>query len=317
VISEKIVLGRGGEFPLNGLLTLPDSAAVPEGPAETVPAVILVHGSGSTDMDEKVYANRPFRDLAEGLAARGVASIRYDKRSFAHARKLIKIPGFTVYQETIEDALFAAALLRADERIDKGKVFIAGHSMGGMLAPRIDLEGGDFAGLIIMAGTPRRLEDVMFEQLDEFIVSYKGPVRILAKKQKERLSKKLTGIYEMDDDKAKSIKTMGSTTAYYFKDLGQPQVEDYLVKTQKPILVLHGDKDAQVRVDLDYEKYRELLAGRDNAYFRLYPGLNHLFMPAVYGDLKNLKKEYKIPSKVAGYVIDDIAAFIKTGNPDG
>jgi len=313
MIEKKIIIGQGGEFPLNGMLTLPDSAAAPEGEAETVPAVVLVHGSGSTDMDEKIYANRPFRDLAEGLAARGVATIRYDKRSFAHARKLLKIPAFTVYQETIEDALLAAALLRADERIDKDKVFIAGHSMGGMLAPRIDLEGGDFAGLIIMAGTPRRLEVVMYEQLDEFIVSYKGLVRILAKKQKERLSEKLTGIYEMDDDKAKGIKTMGGTTAYYFKDLGQPEVEDYLAKTQKPILVLHGDKDAQVRTDLDYDKYRELLAGRENAYFKLYPDLNHLFMPAVYGDLKNLKKEYKIPGKVAGYVIDDIAAFVLKG----
>jgi len=305
MIEEKIILGQGSDFPLDGKLTLPDGA---DGP---VPAAILVHGSGSTNMDEKIMANRPFRDLAEGLTARGIAVIRYDKRSFVHGRKLIKIPGFTVFDETIEDVLFAAALLRNDERINKDQVFMIGHSMGGMLAPRIDIQGGDFAGLIIMAGTPRRLEDVLFEQIDEVLASYKGLTHYLAGKQKAGLEKKLAGLYDMDDEKAKTIKVMGGTSVYYFKDLGEPDVPAYLAKTKKPILVLHGEKDAQVRTDKDFEKYKELLAGRDNAFFRLYPDLNHLFMPSAYGDLKNLKKEYKIPGKVAEYVIDDIAAFIK------
>jgi len=305
MIEEKIVIGQGGEYPLNGLLTLPDGA---DGP---LPAAILVHGSGSTNMDEKIYANKPFLDIAEGLAARGIAAIRYDKRSFIYGRKLVKIRGFTVREETIEDVLLAAAMLREDARIDKDKVFMIGHSMGGMLAPRIDLQGGDFAGLVIMAGTPRRLETVLFEQMDEIISSYKGPIRHMAKKQLAKLTKKLTGLYEMDDEKAKDIKIMGGTTAYYFKELGEPDVPAFLAKTQKPILVLHGGKDAQVRTDLDFEKYQELLAGRDNVSFKLYPGLNHLFMPAAYGDLKDLKKEYKIPGKVEAAVLDDIASFIK------
>jgi len=305
--EEKIIIGQGGEFPLNGKLTLPDGA---QGP---VSAAILVHGSGSTNMDEKIYANTPFRDLAEGLAERGIAAIRYDKRSFVHARKLVKMRGFTVYDETIEDVLLAAAMLRGDARIAGDKVFIIGHSMGGMLAPRIDAEGGDFAGLVIMAGTPRLLEEVIFEQLDEYIENHSGLICYLAKKQSAALRKKLAGTYEMDDEKAKDIKVMGGTSVWYFKEMGEKNSPKYLALTKKPILVLHGEKDAQVRTDLDFEKYRELLAGRDNAFFKLYPDLNHLFMPAVYGELSKLKKEYKIPSKVAGYVIDDIAAFIKTG----
>jgi len=308
MIEEKIVVGKGGEYPLDGLLTLPDGADEP------LPAAILVHGSGSTDMDEKIYANKPFRDIAEGLAARGIATIRYDKRSFKYPRQLVKKRGFTVYDETIEDVLFAATMLREDARIDKDKIFMIGHSMGGMLAPRTDVQGGDFSGLVIMAGTPRRLETVLFEQMDEIISSYKGPIRYMAKKQLAKLTSKLTGLYEMDDEKAKDIKIMGGTTAYYFKEMGEPGVSDYLAKTQKPILVLHGGKDAQVRTDHDYEKYMELLSGRDNAFFRLYPELNHLFMPAVYGDLKNLKKEYKIQSKVEAAVLDDIASFIDTGS---
>ena len=305
MIEEKIVLGTKGEFPLNGKLTFPDN---PDGP---VPAAILVHGSGSTDMDEKISANKPFRDLAEGLAAHGIAVIRYDKRSYAHPRKLLKIPAFTVFDETIEDVLLAAAMLRADERVDAKNIFIIGHSMGGMLAPRIDVQGGDFAGLVIMAGTPRRLEAVLFEQLDEFIKNSSGLTRYLATRQKAGLVKKLTGIYEMDDEKTKTIKILGGTTAYYFKDLGEPDVPAFLAETKKPILVMQGVKDAQVRVDLDFDKYKELLAGRDNTFFKLYPELNHLFIKSAYGDLKNVKKDYKIPGKVAEYAMDDIAAFIK------
>lgn len=114
MISEKIVVGEGTEYPLNGLLTLPEGLS---GPA---PAVVMVHGSGPSDMDEKVMKLTPFKDLAEGLAERGVASVRYDKRTFAYARELMKNVGkdMSVWEETVEDAILAACLLKNDPRID-------------------------------------------------------------------------------------------------------------------------------------------------------------------------------------------------------
>ena len=60
--SEKIVVGQGTEYPLNGLLTLPDDLT------EKVHAAVFVHGSGASNMDEKIFRLTPFRDLAEGLA---------------------------------------------------------------------------------------------------------------------------------------------------------------------------------------------------------------------------------------------------------
>ena len=84
MIEEKVVIGKGGEYPLNGILTLPDEA---EGPAA---AVVMVHGSGPSDMNEKIGGCTPFKDLAAGLAERGIASVRYDKRSFAHGRKMLR-----------------------------------------------------------------------------------------------------------------------------------------------------------------------------------------------------------------------------------
>ena len=302
--DEKIIIGEGTAYPLNGILSMPEGA---EG---QVPAAVLVQGSGSTNMDEKIMANRPFRDLADGLSALGIAVIRYDKRTFIYGRKLIKNKSFTVYDETIDDVLKATAMLKADPRIDPGKVFIIGHSMGAMLAPQTDVMGGDFAGLILMAGTPRTLEVVLVEQYEDMLPSAKGLNRMIIKKLLGSLKKKFSGLYEMDDEEAKEIKIMGGARAYYFKNMGENSVPSYLEKTSKPMLVLHGAKDAQVSVERDFDTYKELLAGRDNVRFKLYPELNHLFMTSAYGTIGDLKKEYKIPGHVDNGVINDIAGWI-------
>ena len=100
--EEKIVIGEGTEFPLNGILTLPKNLE------KSVPAVVFVHGSGSSNLDEKVMKLTPFKDLAEGLGKLGIASVRYDKRSFAHGRKMLKAGNLTVKEEVIEDAVLAS-----------------------------------------------------------------------------------------------------------------------------------------------------------------------------------------------------------------
>ncbi|MBR5981737.1 MAG: alpha/beta fold hydrolase, partial [Firmicutes bacterium] len=129
--AEKIKVVADPAYPLDGLLTLPDGT---EGP---FPAVVMVHGSGPSNKDEKVLKLTPFKDLAEGLAKHGIASLRYDKRTFAHARKMKKLD-LTAREETIDDAVAALDMLKNDRRIDTNRIFILGHSMGAMLAPRID-----------------------------------------------------------------------------------------------------------------------------------------------------------------------------------
>ena len=99
MIKEKILIGENSKYPLNGLLTLPANVTDP------VPAVVFVHGSGASNMDEKVGKLTPFKDLAEGLARHGIASIRYDKRSFAHGWKMLRDKStiVTVKEETIDE----------------------------------------------------------------------------------------------------------------------------------------------------------------------------------------------------------------------
>ena len=285
--EEKIIVGEGSAYPLNGRLTMPDRQ---EGPW---PAVVFVHGSGSSNMDEKVGKLTPFRDLAHGLAGQGIASLRYDKRSFAHGLKMIreKTP-ITVRQETIEDALLAAGLLRKDPRIDPERIFIIGHSMGGMLAPRIDAEGGNFRGLVIMAGTLRRLEDVMIGQMEEMLSSMKGWVRKLAEGQTRKLTDAFAGMYSLSDEEAMARKMGGGTTLYYFTEMGRHPAEDYLADLHKPMLILQGERDVQVKADQDFAGYRELLGDRPEVTFRLFAGLNHAFVPALTDSIAQAKKEF-------------------------
>lgn len=305
ILRENIVVGAGTRYPLKGILTIPASE-------KPVPAVVLVHGSGSSNRDEKVMKLTPFRDLAEGLAARGIASIRYDKRSFAYPLKMMldKKTPLTVYQETIEDTVLAAGLLRKDPRIDKDAVFVIGHSMGGMLAPRIDAEDGNFRGLVMMAGSPRKLEEILVDQTAEMLSQLPEAVRKGTEKKVSKLMAGFDGLYSLTDEEAQKRKFGGGATMYYFKEMGEHPVEGYLQSTDKPMLILQGEADFQVKADVDFRLYKEMLEGRDNVTFRLYEGLNHVFVSTLGAPITQAKKEYGTERHIPDGVLDDIADWI-------
>ena len=305
--DEKIVIGAETKYPLNGILTIPNETD------RLFPAVVLVQGSGPSNMDEKIGNNAPFKDLAEGLSEKGIAVLRYDKRTFIYGKEMRNDTGISVKEETIEDAILAADFLRKDPRIDSNKLFIAGHSLGGMLAPRIDAEGGNFAGIIIMAGSPRKLEEIIMSQNDEVLKSLNKFLQMIAKKQIAALSSKLENLYDLTDEEAKSKKILGKyTRAYYLKEMGEHPAINYLQELDKPVFILQGEKDVQATVENDFNEYKNLLANKPNVTFKLYPNLNHLFMPAIYGEILKVKKEYKIPQHVDKQVINDISDWILT-----
>ena len=307
MIDEKIIVGKDTKYPLHGLLTLPEDATGP------VPVVVFVHGSGASNMDEKVGKLTPFKDLAQGLARHGIASVRYDKRSFAHGFKMLRDKSLevTVKTETIDDAILATDLLKKDPRIDPERVFIIGHSMGGMLAPRIDAEGGNYAGLIIMAGSPRKLEEIILDQNEAALRSTKGFVNCIVKKQVAKFASMFDGMYERSDADAKKKKMGGGSTLYYFKEMGEHSAPSYLSVCEKPILIMQGEKDFQSTAEKDFAAYKQLLAGRSNITFRLYENLSHAFVPSVYGDIMKAKQEYNVEQHIGENVTVDIANWVK------
>jgi dienelactone hydrolase len=308
VVTEKVTVGAGTEWELQGLLTLPKNAN------GLVPAVVLVQGSGASDMNERIYDNQPFREIAEYLSKNGIAVIRYNKRTYTYGYKMSQadLSGMTVWDETMEDAILATEILKSDPRIDETKVFILGHSMGGMLAPRIHALGGDYAGLILFAGSPRFLFDIMIEQMEASIAEMKdGADKETAEAGLAAMKDGLGEIMALSDEEAKAVMVEGAgASAYYFKDLYDHPIAGYIAETTVPFLVLHGDADLQVDTVRDFNLYKELLADHDNATFILYDGLNHLFMPARVDKISELMDDYRVKSRIEEKVLRDIVEWV-------
>jgi dipeptidyl aminopeptidase/acylaminoacyl peptidase len=220
-----------------------------------------------------VGANAPFKDLAEGLAARGVATLRYVKRT-----KQYQSPVATVKEEVIDDALSALALARQQPGVDLQRVFLLGHSMGGYLAPRIAQGDPALAGIVLLAGSVRPILDLAREQLQ-----YLGAPPSM-----------------LDTLRA-------SAPASYWDDLAGYDPVALARKVQAPFLILQGERDYQVTMT-DFNLWKEGLKARQDVTLKSYPKLNHLFLE---GEGKSLPAEYSTPGHIPAYVLDDIAAFVK------
>lgn len=304
--EEEIVVGEGTDYELGGTLTLP------KGKQEKLRAVVLVQGSGPSDRDESVFAYKPFRDIAWGLAEQGIAVIRYDKRTFTHGEKLAEEMGskLTVYEETVEDSILATELIKSDNRIDEKNVYLIGHSLGGMLAPRIDAQGGDFAGLIILAGSPRSLWEIVYDQNNMLIENEIKDESV--KKEQEALVneefKKAQQLQDMTDEEAQGLTVFGMP-GNYLKEMGQYDVAAAVSELEKPLLIMQGEDDFQVYFEKDYRDWQELIGESENALLISYPNLNHFFIN-YDGPDKGTITEYDTPNQVDIEVIKDIAQWI-------
>ncbi|MFC4303388.1 alpha/beta fold hydrolase [Cohnella boryungensis] len=272
--EEEVVFQADASYPLTGTLTLPKGASGP------LPAVVLVHGSGPSDRDETVGTLKPFRDIAWGLAQKGIAVLRYEKRTYAYGQSFTPdmLSRFTVKEETVDDAIAAAKLLKDDKRIDASQVYVAGHSLGGMLAPRIDADGGNFAGLIILAGSTRTLWEIIADQNADYIATL-GDQDPQKKANEAWLAAELErarSLGKLSDAEAMA-QTLFGIPAFYFKEMDSRSAAELAPKLTKPIFVLQGEDDVQVYADKDYPLWQKALHHNVKASYKLYPGLNHFF----------------------------------------
>jgi dienelactone hydrolase len=295
-VEREVTVGSD-EWKLPGTLTLPKGA----GPW---PGVVLVHGSGPLDRDETVGAHKPFRDLAEGLASRGIAVLRYEKRTRQYAPRIAAMQDFTVQQETVEDAVRAAELLRSLPEIDSKRIFILGHSLGGYLMPRILARAPWVAGVIVMAGNTRPLATLIVEQA-EYLASL-DPSNEAARQQAEKLKEAAQQIRAVEEGKSDARSVMGMP-APYIRDLKGYDPAAEMRKLKVPALFLQGERDYQVRMT-DFERWKQALEGRTDVSFKSYPKLNHLFTA---GEGRSTPAEYQKPGHVDQQVIEDIAAWIR------
>ncbi|HUA60110.1 MAG TPA: alpha/beta fold hydrolase [Verrucomicrobiae bacterium] len=297
--ERELIVGRG-EWAVHGTLTIPN------GPGP-FPAVALVHGSGSYDRDYTIGPNKLFRDIGWGLASRGVAVLRYNKRSFEHATQFGRLAVYTVNEEAVDDAVLAAALLREQPEINPKKVFVLGHSLGATVAPRIGKADPSLAGLIMAGALGRFMLDVIVPQM---VHNYElnGEMTPAQQKAVDTMKAQIARAEDPNlkpDAPAKDM-PLGAAASYWLDLRAYHQLE--VARALKmPMLILQGERDYQVTME-DFDLWKKALGDRKDVEFKVYPKLSHIF---VEGEGPSSDAEYARPGHVSGAVIEDIAAYIK------
>ncbi|MDD3626653.1 MAG: DUF3887 domain-containing protein [bacterium] len=299
--TEKDVVFGEKDLELPGTLTIPTGS----GP---FPVLILVHGSGPNDRDETLGPNKPFKDIAWGLGTKGIAVFRYDKRTKVYSETIAKdIHNLTVKEETVNDVISAVKFLKNNEQIDTDAIYVLGHSLGGSMIPRIASLTEIPAGYVIMAGTPRKLEELIIEQI-EYISNADGECDAKEKKQIEDTKKVVEKIKQIQKEKRteKPEIILGASNKYWI-DFDEYNICETAKKITKPVFIIQGERDYQVTMK-DFEIWKKCLDGKKNVVFKSYPALNHLFMS---GDGMSVPEEYMKSDHVAEDVISDLFNWIE------
>ena len=287
------------KFPVGDL---PGTLAMPT-TAEKVPAVVLVHGSGPQDRDETIGPNRPFLDIARGLAEQGIAVLRYEKRTKARPQDFAS-GQYTMDEETTNDAVAAVATLRTTPGIDPEKVYVLGHSQGGMLAPRIARHSGKVAGLILLAAPARSLLTILPEQ-NHYLLNADGSINAQEQQFLDQLQQMIANV--RSDAAIADKDTPLGLPAHYWRTFDKIDPVADARQLQLPMLLLQGGRDFQV-IDTDWQLWRKAFADAPRASFHHYPALNHL---GITGESPGSLDEYQKPGHVDAQLIADIAAWVK------
>lgn len=286
--------------------TLPGTLSMPVG-AGPFPAVVLVAGSGPEDRDETIGPNKPLRDLAWGLASAGIAVLRYDKRTLVYQAQMVALNDITVKQEVTDDATAAIALLHSTPGVAPARVFLAGHSLGGYLAPRIAAGvPGQLAGLAMLEANSTPLPQLLLTQV-AYLASLRGSPDPSASAQLDALRAQvaLAESPDLSPTTPASQLPLGVPASYWL-DLRAYDPLATAAHLSLPMMLTQGGRDYQVP-PTELDAWRQALAGKD-ATFKEYASLDHLLFS---GTGQPGPDEYTIPAHVAPDVVADLAAWIR------
>ncbi|KAJ5760681.1 hypothetical protein N7520_007837 [Penicillium odoratum] len=301
----EITLGKR-DFKVVGTLCLPN-ATEEQDKIPKFPCVIFLAGSGPCDRDSTVEENRPFKDLAWGLASQGIASIRFDKVTRTYPKAFHNRKNMTLTDEYVEHTVDAVLQCQNHPNILPNRVFVLGHSLGAVAAPIIAAMDASVAGCIIMAAPAEPIYRCLIRQL-RYIQSLDGP-------EAPYLSKRIDEA-QLHADLADSNQLTLSTPAKllpfgigpsYWLDYRKFNPIETAISIKKPILIMQGGRDYQVTVQDDYQQWHTALHGKQNVQFHLYDQLNHLF---IAGNGPSTPLEYCVPGNIDEQVIIDIAKWV-------
>lgn len=280
--------------------------------AEAVPGVVLLAGSGSQDRDETIGRNKLFKDLAWGLAARGVAVLRFDKVTLAHPDAVLADPTFTLTDEYVPHALAAIDVLRKESGVDPDRIVVLGHSLGGTVAPRVAAADPDVAGLVLLAAGAQPLQWTVVRQL-----RYLASLDARSAEQAAPAIETFTSQARRVDGPGLTPDTPSSELPFglaapYWLDLRDYRPAELAATLDLPILLLQGARDYQVTVADDLSRWQAALADRPDVTTRVYDAGNHLFFP---GSGQSTPAEYEPAQHVDQAVIEDITRWLHSVRP--
>lgn len=255
-----IVPARGGRV-LAGTLVRPVRSAA-------VPCVVLITGSGQQDRDESLAilpGFRPFREITDALARRGVATLRLDDRGIGGSSGPVRGATTADFADDVSDAL---AWLRARPDIDGARLGLAGHSEGGLIAPLVAVRDPRVRALALLAGpawTGRRILEYQNGRAIERAVAPAG-----------RDSARAAARAAVD-----SLAASDGWLGWFVRHDPLPVIR----RVRQPVLILQGATDRQVTAEQADELARALAAAGNRAVTqRVLAARNHLFLPDPDGD---------------------------------
>jgi uncharacterized protein len=285
---------KSNDIELKGTLLVPENDNLKK-------LVIFVHGSGPEDRDETISVNKPFKDIAESLYSKGIASYRFDKRSFSNPESFKN--NSTVDDEVTNDILNIINYFENDLKFKEYQIIVLGHSLGAHLAPRI-ANKSKIDKIVLLAGNARPLQQLIIEQYE--YLNKINPSKDLENeitKVKEQVAILNSKDFNLNTPKEKLPFNL---TAYYWKSMLDYNPLKEVKRVKIPILILQGERDYQVTMQ-DFELWKNTLKANKKASCISYPKLNHLF---VTGESPSEPKEYSIKGNVDSNVINDISNFI-------
>ena len=296
--ETEVVVGQA-PWELGGTLTVPRG----HGP---FPAVVLVHGSGFADRDATAGATKGFRDLAWGLASRGVATLRYDKRTLTHALTFARQPDFTIDDELVDDALAAVELVRQTPRIDPARIYVLGVSLGGVAAPRIAQRNPAIAGLIFYS-VPSGMSWKDFAEQAQRRVEADG---VVSASDERRLDIAQTRVAAMEALAEGSSAPHMSVRPSHFLDRAGYRPEAVARDLPIPLLILHSINDEFLSGE-EIIGWVASLRRRDDVVFRLYREHTHTLLDRRKRSGPDLRPEVHVGSAV----INDITSWVAGERP--
>ena len=284
-----------------GVLSLPKNQ-------QNAPLVIIVGGSGGTDKDGTLGPNKPYKDIAWALAAKGIAVYRYDKRTAnpANLKGIKNLNDFLLYDEYVEDIKNIVAYFSEDKRINPKQIFIAGHSQGGFMLPYFTKACPKIKGVISLAGNYSNVVNLMayqFEYLKQFLPDSASIQAYDVMIKKAEYMKRNISSNQINKDSM----IPGLTMPYVRDMMANGPEKLHAVLYKKPALFIQGERDYQVPMS-EFELWKKAMQKSCCSTFISYPKLNHLLME---GEGISKPTEYNKPNNVPEYVVDEIATWVK------